>query len=88
METFSLEKIIQKIEKKHKDKRILILAPLVRGRKGNYKQFFIDLMKKGFLKVRVDGEIKNILDDSYLSVNSLELDRNKVMILNYLLMTY
>ena len=34
-------------------------------------------MKKGFLKVRVDGEIKNILDDSYLSVNSLELDRNK-----------
>ena len=77
METFSLEKIIQKIEKKHKEKRILILAPLVRGRKGNYKQFFIDLMKKGFLKVRVDGEIKNILDDSYLSVNSLELDRNK-----------
>tara|TARA_B100001057_G_scaffold128386_2_gene127461 strand:+ start:6186 stop:9008 length:2823 start_codon:yes stop_codon:yes gene_type:complete len=77
METFSLKKIIQKIEKKHKDKKILILAPLVRGRKGNYKQFFIDLMKKGFLKVRVDGKIKNILDDSYLSINSLELDRNK-----------
>ena len=77
METFPINKIIEKIKKKHNKKEILILSPLVRGRKGNYKQFFIDLMKKGFLKVRVDGEIKSILDKSYLSINSLELDRNK-----------
>ena len=77
METFPINKIIEKIKKKHNKKEVLILAPLVRERKGNYKQFFIDLMKKGFLKVRVDGQIKNILDKSYLSINSLELDRNK-----------
>ena len=34
-------------------------------------------MKKGFMKVRVNGELKSILDKSYLSINSLELDRNK-----------
>ncbi len=77
METFPINKIIEKIKKKHNKKEVLILAPLVRERKGNYKQFFIDLMKKGFLKVRVDGQIKSILDKSYLSINSLELDRNK-----------
>ena len=55
METFPINSIIKKIKKKHNKKEVLILAPLVRGRKGNYKQFFIDLMKKGFLKVRVDG---------------------------------
>ncbi len=77
METFPINRIIEKIKKKHINKEILILAPLVRSRKGNYKQFFIDLMKKGFIKVRVDGQIKSILDKSYLSINSLELDRNK-----------
>ena len=77
METFPVTAIIKKIQKKHNQKNILILSPLIRGRKGNYKQFFIDLMKKGFLKVRVDGQIENILDKSYLSINSLELDKNK-----------
>ena len=77
MKTFPPKKLVEKIKKEHKKKQVLILAPLIRGRKGNYKQFFIDLMKKGFMKVRVNGELKNILDKSYLSVNSLELDRNK-----------
>ncbi len=77
METFPIKKIIDKINKQHFNKKVYIFSPLVRGRKGNYKQFFIDLMKKGFMKVRVDGQIKNILDKSYLSINSLELERNK-----------
>ena len=77
MNSFPISKIIKRIQKQHKNKNVFILSPLVRSRKGNYKQFFIDLMKKGFLKVRVNGEIKNILDKSYLSINSLELDRNK-----------
>ncbi len=77
MDSFPISKITTRIQKQHKNKNVFILSPLVRSRKGNYKQFFIDLMKKGFLKVRVNGEIKNILDKSYLSINSLELDRNK-----------
>tara|TARA_Y100000589_G_scaffold127865_1_gene121749 strand:- start:32074 stop:34893 length:2820 start_codon:yes stop_codon:yes gene_type:complete len=77
MKNFPPKELIEKIKKKHKKKQVLILSPLVRGRKGNYKQFFIDLMKKGFMKVRVNGELKSILDKSYLSINSLELERNK-----------
>lgn len=41
-------------------KKILILAPLVRGRKGHYGELFEEISKDGFLKVRVDGEVKEI----------------------------
>ena len=43
-----------------KDKKIALLAPLVRGRKGHYRELFEDVRKKGFLKVRVDGEVKDL----------------------------
>jgi excinuclease ABC subunit A len=60
MVKWSEEEIVDNIFKKYKDKKIALLAPLVRGRKGHYRELFEDIRKKGYLKVRVDGEIKDI----------------------------
>lgn len=60
MVKWSEEEIVENIFEKYKGKKISLLAPLVRGRKGHYRELFEDVRKKGFLKVRVDGEIKDI----------------------------
>ncbi|RFM29414.1 excinuclease ABC subunit UvrA [Deminuibacter soli] len=60
MVKFSEEEIVDNIFKKYKNKKITLLAPLVRGRKGHYRELFEDIRKKGFVKVRVDGEVKDI----------------------------
>lgn len=57
---FSEEEIVENIFQKFNNKKITLLAPLVRGRKGHYRELFEDIRKKGFLKVRVDGEVKDI----------------------------
>ena len=57
MVQFSETEIIQDIQKKFKDKKINLLAPVVRGRKGHYRELFEEIRKKGFVKARVDGEI-------------------------------
>ena len=54
------EEIVENIFMKFHGKRISLLAPLVRGRKGHYRELFEDVRKKGFLKVRVDGEVKDL----------------------------
>jgi excinuclease ABC subunit A len=61
MVKWSEEEIVENIFKKYKGKKIVLLAPLVRGRKGHYRELFEEMRKKGFLKVRVDGEIKDIV---------------------------
>lgn len=48
------------LRKEYKDKKIMLLAPVVRARKGHYRELFEQITKKGFLEVRVDGEIKDI----------------------------
>jgi len=60
MVKWSEEEIVENIFQKFKGKKIALLAPLVRGRKGHYRELFEDVRKKGFLKVRVDGEVKDI----------------------------
>ncbi|MCB0507774.1 MAG: excinuclease ABC subunit UvrA [Bacteroidetes bacterium] len=60
MVRFSEEQIIEDILQKFQDKKISILAPLVRGRKGHYRELFEDIRKQGYLRVRVDGETKEI----------------------------
>jgi excinuclease ABC subunit A len=57
MVKFSEAEIIQNIATQFKDKKINLLAPVVRGRKGHYRELFEEIRKKGFLKARVDGEI-------------------------------
>ncbi|MFI5156889.1 MAG: excinuclease ABC subunit UvrA [Chitinophagales bacterium] len=68
---FSEEEIVDNIFKKFTNKKITILAPVVRGRKGHYRELFEDIRKKGFVKVRVDGEIKDL-------VPKMQVDRYKI----------
>ena len=71
MVRFSEEQIIEDILKKFKDKKIAILAPLVRGRKGHYRELFEDIRKQGYLRVRVDGETQEIQP-------KMQVDRYKI----------
>lgn len=71
MVKWSEEEIVENIFKKYKNKKISLLAPLVRGRKGHYRELFEDVRKKGFLKVRIDGEVKDL-------VPKMQVDRYKI----------
>src|SRR5206468_9131587 len=62
------EQIVQHILALPEGTRFLILAPVVRGQKGEYKDLFQDMLKRGFLRARVDGEVVRLSDD-------LKLDR-------------
>ena len=70
MVKYTEEQIIELILRDYKDKRIYILAPLVRNRKGHYKELFEQVRKKGYLYVRVDGEVREALP-------GMKLDRYK-----------
>ncbi|MGQ1910231.1 excinuclease ABC subunit UvrA [Marinifilum sp. RC60d5] len=61
MVKYTDEQIISLIHEKFSEKRILILAPVVKGRKGHYKDLFEQIRRKGFLYARVDGEIVELL---------------------------
>ena len=67
---FTDEQIIDLILREYGGKKILLLAPLVNGRKGHYKELFETIRKKGFVHVRVDGEVQEI-------VAGMKLDRYK-----------
>ncbi len=71
MVKFSEEEIVENIFSKFKNKKISLLAPLVRGRKGHYRELFEDTRKRGFLKVRIDGEVKDL-------VAKMQVDRYKL----------
>ena len=60
MVKYTEEKIVDMILHDYADKAVYILAPLVRQRKGHYRELFESLRRKGYLYVRVDGEIKEI----------------------------
>src|SRR5690242_12092440 len=61
MVKWSEEEIVNNILNRFSGKKIIVLAPIVRGRKGHYRELFEDLRKKGFLKARIDGEIKDLV---------------------------
>lgn len=60
MEKHTPEKIVEMILEKYDGHKVYMLSPLVHNRKGHYRDLFENLMKKGFLHVRVDGEIKEL----------------------------
>ncbi|MEH6407412.1 MAG: excinuclease ABC subunit UvrA, partial [Leeuwenhoekiella sp.] len=60
MVSYSDDQIKELIITDFKDKRINILAPIVRSRKGHYRELFEQIAKQGFVKVRVDGEVRDI----------------------------
>jgi excinuclease ABC subunit A len=71
MVKWSEEEIVENIFEKFRNKKVAILSPLIRGRKGHYRELFEDVRKKGFLKVRIDGEIKDL-------VPKMQVDRYKI----------
>ncbi|MBQ2510985.1 MAG: excinuclease ABC subunit UvrA, partial [Bacteroidales bacterium] len=86
MVRYSEDKILEIITSEYGSRDIMILAPLVKGRKGHYRDLFEQVAKRGFLKVRVDGEVKEVtykmqvdrykVHDIELVVDRLRADRN------------
>ena len=70
IEKQSIDQIVDNVMKIKEGARIQILAPVVRGRKGEYTKLFEDLQKDGFARVRVDGEIYDLSDE-------IKIDKNK-----------
>jgi len=60
MVKYTEEKVVELILKRYEGRKVFLLAPLVRSRKGHYKELFESIRKKGFLYARVDGEVKEI----------------------------
>ena len=60
MVRYSEDKILELISRDYDGKDIMVLAPLVKGRKGHYRELFEQVAKKGFLKVRVDGQVRDL----------------------------
>lgn len=71
MVKYTEEQVLQLILSAYKGKKTYLLAPLVRNRKGHYKELFEQVRKKGYLNVRVDGELREI-------THGMKLDRYKM----------
>jgi excinuclease ABC subunit A len=65
----SSQQIIESISRYPENTPILILAPLVKGRKGEHKEIFIETKKQGFIRVRVDGRVLELSDNIVLNKN-------------------
>ncbi|MEI8272774.1 MAG: excinuclease ABC subunit UvrA [Paludibacter sp.] len=70
MVKYSEDQIVDLILKDYEGKKTFLLSPLVRGRKGHYKELFEQIRKKGYLHVRIDGEVRE-------ATHGLKLDRYK-----------
>ncbi len=70
MVSYNDEQIRNLILKDYSDKKVSVLAPVIRSRKGHYRELFEQIAKQGFVKVRVDGEVRDI-------VKGMRLDRYK-----------
>lgn len=70
MVKYSEEKVLEMVCKEYVNRKIYILAPLVRQRKGHYRELFEQMRKKGYLNVRIDGEMQEI-------VRGMKVDRYK-----------
>ena len=70
MVKYTEERVVQMIQDDYAGHKILILAPLVRGRKGHYRELFEQMRRKGYLNIRIDGEMQEL-------VQSMKVDRYK-----------
>ena len=68
MVKYAEDQLVEMILERYANKKIYILAPLVRNRKGHYRELFEQMMKKGFLQVRIDGELQEM-------THGMKLDR-------------
>lgn len=70
MVKYTDEQILELVKSRFNGKKVYFLAPIVKGRKGHYKELFESLRRKGFLNIRINGEIKELLP-------GMKLDRYK-----------
>ncbi len=70
MVKYTEERVVRMILEEYQGKRILILAPLIRNRKGHYRELFESMRKKGYLNIRIDGVMQEI-------VRGMKVDRYK-----------
>mgnify|MGYP002519261433 CR=1 FL=1 len=85
MVKYTEEQIISLLNEQYQDTAILLLSPVVKGRKGHYHELFEQLRKKGFLHVRVDGTLKEITQDMRLErykVHDIEVVIDKLVVNN------
>lgn len=85
MVKYTEEQILELIMERYIGKKIFLLAPLVRNRKGHYKELFEQISKKGYLTVRVDGEIREIIPGMRLDrykIHSIEVLIDKLVVSN------
>ena len=83
MVKYSDDQIIKLIQKEFKNKKINILSPIVRSRKGHYRELLRKTLKKGYVKIRIDGEIRDLIAgmklDRYVSHDiEIVIDRLRV----------
>ncbi len=71
MVRFTEQEIVQHVFKHFRGKKIVLLAPVVKGRKGHYRELFEQLRKQGYVKVRIDGEMVDIIP-------KMQVDRYKI----------
>jgi excinuclease ABC subunit A len=71
MQRFSEEEITAHIRQHLTDKKVILLAPVVRGRKGHYRELFEQLRKQGYIRVRIDGKIEELKE-------KMQVDRYKI----------
>jgi excinuclease ABC subunit A len=68
--SYTEEQILETIKENYKGEKIMLMAPVVRSRKGHYHELFVQMAKKGYGQARIDGELQDIEYD-------LKLDRYK-----------
>ena len=66
MVSYTTKQILELIESIYNDKKIILLAPVVKSRKGNYQDLFQQIIKKGFTQCRIDGKIRDINNNTSL----------------------
>lgn len=67
----SVQEIVNHIMKNENDSKLIIISPIIRGKKGSHKKILENIEKEGYVRVRIDGEIYDISDE-------IELDKNKI----------
>ena len=82
----SINQILTNVMHDFNERKVIITAPVVKGRKGHYKELFLQIRKKGFTNVRVDGKIieitKNLQLDRYV-IHDIEIVVDKLVITNH-----
>jgi len=85
MVKYTDQQIVDLINEEFSGEKILVLSPLIKGRKGHYKELFEKLRKKGFLNIRVDGQMKEItpgLKVERYKIHDIELVVDKLIVNN------